>query len=983
MSYQESNSNKPIYEEFIDRIDYETLPNGWQIKNGNVFSESKKLYEYQVNALKNATKLLYHFYKDMNNFNDNEIKERKKEFYNEIKRIEKNIEKLSLDDDNEAVKEILNYYDYEETFISPRRKVKRIHFYNFVNRSGFWMATGSGKTLVIIKLIELLNFLISGNKIPNNDILILTYRDDLITQIREHINEFNTYHNKNIDVYDLKEYDRVKSGSYLLNKDNINIFIYRSDLIFNETKEKQLSYLDIDNNGKWYIILDEAHKGNKEDSKRQIYYSFLTRNGFLFNFSATFTDPWDIVTTVFNFNLDKFIESGYGKNIYVSQKNIGNFKEFDYNEKEKIVLKSLILLTAIKKALNEIRIEVKENIYHNPLMVVYGNSVNTDYSDLEIFFKVLERIALNQNEDNYKSALNDILDEIKEHPRYVFGHNELKIYRNFIESINYGDILNYVYNSDTFGKIEAIKIPGNNQDIVFKLKTSDKPFAMIRMGDIAEWIKNKLKNYEINEAYDNKNYFQGINDENSALNILMGSRTFYEGWDSNRPNVMVFVNIGVGDSKKYILQSIGRGERIEPFKNMRKRLSYLSIEEGKAKKFLNVLEDYEVSLIESLFIFGTKVENIERIMESIKFERNVSGFQIELNKNKDISQELLIPVYVEEKPELNKIPKFEGNYDLLKDYINWIGDDRILYAIYNEQIKPVDVEKVKNYLRPENFKTNNNGNAYSQMSDLYEHINMRSEKFDKFKKLEEEIIHFKQISAIIDEGQYNELERIVESYFGLSKQQKTAEELTEKLRKGEIDDKKFNDEYKKIKWFDTEEISLEDTKLKLENIPHHYYVPVIISEDYKSEFITHIIDEKSEVKFIEDLEKYTNNNDIDCDFWYFSKIDQTTDKVYIPYYNNKQKKGDKFYPDFVFWIKKGNNYNIIFVDPKSIEYTDYESKVDGYSKIFEEYDKPRSFTYYSMNIRVFLLLYTEDSEKLSEKYKRYWIDDPRKIFEII
>jgi len=49
------------------------------------------------------------------------------------------------------------------------------------------------------------------------------------------------------------------------------------------------------------------------------------------------------------------------------------------------------------------------------------------------------------------------------------------------------------------------------------------------------------------------------------VNILMGSRSFYEGSDSNRPNVANFINIGVGtDARKFILQSVGRGVRIEP-----------------------------------------------------------------------------------------------------------------------------------------------------------------------------------------------------------------------------------------------------------------------------------------------------------------------------------------------------------------------------------------------------------------------------------
>ncbi|MHB8280303.1 MAG: hypothetical protein ACYDIA_22015 [Candidatus Humimicrobiaceae bacterium] len=44
---------------------------------------------------------------------------------------------------------------------------------------------------------------------------------------------------------------------------------------------------------------------------------------------------------------------------------------------------------------------------------------------------------------------------------------------------------------------------------------------------------------------------------------MMGSRSFYEGWDSNRPNLLLFVNIGVGsDAKKFVLQSVGRGVRV-------------------------------------------------------------------------------------------------------------------------------------------------------------------------------------------------------------------------------------------------------------------------------------------------------------------------------------------------------------------------------------------------------------------------------------
>ena len=56
-------------------------------------------------------------------------------------------------------------------------------------------------------------------------------------------------------------------------------------------------------------------------------------------------------------------------------------------------------------------------------------------------------------------------------------------------------------------------------------------------------LKNKLTGYEINEKFDNESIFKSIN-KSEDINILMGSRSFYEGWDSNRPNVINMINIG-------------------------------------------------------------------------------------------------------------------------------------------------------------------------------------------------------------------------------------------------------------------------------------------------------------------------------------------------------------------------------------------------------------------------------------------------------
>ncbi len=979
---KEDRKQNIIYEAIANELDYESLPRSWQLPNIQFFS-SKTLFDYQIDALKNITKFLKYFYEDIYEFPKHDRYEdfvdAKKKFYDELLKRNKDIETLEISDDNKAVANLLQYYDY-----TTKKGKKVISFYNFVNRAGFWMATGSGKTLVIIKLIELLDYLMKNGKIPKNDILFLTYRDDLIEQFKKHVVEYNEYHGRKINIYDLRDYDKVKYGGVLINKGDINVFVYRSDLISEETKEKTLSYADFENNGKWYLILDEAHKGDKEDSKRQVYYSFITRFGFLFNFSATFTDPWDIVTTVFNFNLDRFIEKGYGKNVYVSQKNLDKFDEFDENEKEKVVLKALILLSAIKKAKENIS-SVGRDLYHNPMMVIYGNSVNTDDSDLQIIFNILDRIATNSNLKNFNDAMNDLIDELRNNRRYVFGSDEFVLNEEFIKSINYNGILKYVYNSDTHGKIEAIKIPGNEEELVLKLKTSDSPFALIKIGDIGKWVKEKLKNYEISESYDNQSTFNRLNEDNSSINILLGSRSFYEGWDSNRPNVMMFINIGKGDSKKYVLQSIGRGERIEPLKNMRKRLRFLANENALAKQLKDKLNDYEISMIESLFVFGTNVDNITKIMDSIKYERSKSGFILELYENKDTEKyELLIPVYQEkDKPSIDEIPKFSGNFDLLNDYIKWICDDKILYALYSDYLQVADITRLKEYIKRENFETNQSGNAYLQTIDLIDHIKITLENFYRFKDLENEIIHFKEINAILDEKEVEELKKKIDSVVKSAEQEKL-EQLTEKLTNNKISKEEFLEQIKKIKLSEEQDFQKDGYKISIRNVSNHYYIPVMIADDSKEDLINHIIKEESERKFIKDLENFIKNNKIDVDFWFFSKIDQTTDKVYIPYYNKKTNKQDKFYPDFIFWIKKGNDYYIVFVDPKSTAFTDYEYKVDGYSKIFEENDGVKRFQFDELKIYVYvyLFLYTDDKNKLPDKYKNYWYDDPKAIFDV-
>jgi superfamily II DNA or RNA helicase len=969
-------------QDIVNDISFENLPVTWQGFDFSTFSKDKTLFDFQKGALKNALKGLWLYFKEKN-----ADKQALFEHYR-LNGFEEDFD-YYMNRERKAAKYLLEYPNDYPVFNN------KISFAYFINRMSFWMATGSGKTLVIVKLIELLGRLINDNQIPKNDILFLTYRDDLLEQFKKHVDEFNSFNfDRRINLKSLKEYESVKHENVLPSSMNeITAFYYRSDLLSDEQKEKILNFRNYDNGGKWYILLDEAHKGDKEDSIRQILYSILSRNGFLFNFSATFTDPRDYATCIFNFNLSKFIEEGYGKHIYVSDFEVTAFRDkndFSLIEKQKIVLKTLILLTYINKNFEEVR-KVDNALYHRPLLLTLVNSVNTEESDLELFFKELANVSQG-NFDNglLEQAKDEIINEFANGPEYIFEEDKrVEIDKDVINKINYEDILKQVLNAPSPGKIEVLKIPGNSQELGFKLQTSDKPFALIKIGDISDWLKIKLEGHEITEKFESESYFKKLNEEDSDINILMGSRSFYEGWDSNRPNIILFINIGIGnDAKKFVLQSVGRGVRIEPQKNKRKRILNLlnAVPKEIDEELFNKVKEYVLPL-ESLFVFGTKVDNLKEIMEVLNYEKGAEkklGSLFDTNKEAE-KHTLLIPVYrestkiiaEEQVPQKYRISK--NDFDLTSMYFNYLGekvtlvkygcDPRLLrsviISIYNES----DKEKKFDF-----SETRSIGDPKLLIGRILDYFNLKPREFDTFKKLENEIVHFKEIK-FRDSDKYDEIKSKIEVIKEYPNKVKELDELYGKIPREEF-------ERKQKSLLESTSFELKNQKVRIKYLANHYYLPVIVSEKEKVNYLNHIIDVESEINFINELETYLERSDNifkHFDWWMFSKLDETLDEVYIPYYNPKENTIAKFKPDFIFWMQKGNEYTILFVDPKGTSHTDGYLKIDGYKRIFvdQESGTEKTFQYNGYSVKVKLLLKPSKGGVASvpKEYKEYWFDN--------
>ncbi|OPG33774.1 DEAD/DEAH box helicase family protein [Helicobacter pylori] len=904
------------------------------------FDNNKELLDYQQQALINAFRMLTAYFRD--------FKENKKEFYAFY---QKHYSFANCDFAKKKLNPLLkSHFKVENHCVS---------FENFINRLAFYMATGSGKTIVIIKLVELLSVAIRMGLIPKKNIMFFSANEHLIKQFEKEIEKYNRNkdYSKQIDFKNLKsvknkDFYHASSNSFKEMR-KIALFYYRADLMSDEeSKENLLNYKDYWDNGENYVILDEAHKGNKTESKRQAIFSLLSQKGFLFNFSATFTEESDLITAVYNLSVGEWVKLGYGKeSVLLKKNNLSAFKELkDLNDREKeIALLKALLLLGMQK-----RYKV-EGYFYDPLMLVFTHSVNVENSDAEIFFKTLARVIENDDGSDFLKAKDDLLEELRV-PEFLFSDGKdkeekykIEVFKESLNDMDFKGLKEEVFYASN-GHIEVIINPKNNQEIAFKLNTSDKVFCLIRIGDITEWIREKLKSVKVvskNLSFKEESYFSQI--DKSSINILVGSRTFETGWDSTRPSVILFLNIGLDDdAKKLVKQSFGRGVRIESVKNQRQRLAYLDIDEA-IKKALKP----NATMLETLFVIPTNHASLEAILKFQKESENKgenrgSWREIKLEKT-PIKHALFVPCYRKEQTNALKIPPSASfkmstkNFKDLKEYFNLMSEKH--FILKHEIYDPKDYTLLKEMIQTAHFKKVSTWH-YKDLDYMISEIkgklypNQKVPK-DEFNSLDsEKIVHFKRIKVKADKE-----EELV----------KTIQEVKEYAP---LDTEK----HRQDKTFKVDGAEL----LKLKE---HYYTPLIKAKN--CDWLKHVVKVESEIDFLKELQETETIKTLqeNYDFWAFSKIDEHLDNLFIPYIDNATER--RFFPDFIFWLQKGDTQIICFIDPKGTEHTSGLRKADPYKNLFKDkIFNPKNDP--NFKIKVVLKFYG-NKDRVPELYRDDWI----------
>src|SRR5690606_5506483 len=168
-------------------------------------------------------------------------------------------------------------------------------------------------------------------------------------------------------------------------------------------------------------------------------------------------------------------------------------------------------------------------------------------------------------------------------------------------------------------------------------------FGLINVGDAANLCKLCEEHPDLLVVTEKEfagSLFRGLNDDDSTVNVLIGSKKFTEGWNSWRVSTMGLMNIGRTEGSE-IIQLFGRGVRLKGHGMTLKRSSQL---EG-------VTRPERIHLLETLNIFGIRADYMRQFKEYLEEEGlpgNEERIEFILPVVKDLQGKKLTSVRIQE-----------------------------------------------------------------------------------------------------------------------------------------------------------------------------------------------------------------------------------------------------------------------------------------------------------------------------------------------
>lgn len=827
-----------------------------------------------------------------------------------------------------------DYLEFNENF----KKVERYTEAD-LKKLAYWMATGSGKTLLMH-----CNYWQITKYLPDwENIILITPNEGLSRQHYE-------------SLVDSGIPAKLYSGSEesLKTKEGEILILEITKLV--KGKEGEGVSVDVDyfSESRNLVFIDEGHKGSKsEEQTWKSLREYLTRgnDSFTFEYSATFGQ---VITNknkflfneyaksiIFDYSYRHFYTDGYGKDFSVLNIDVKN----NYSEEQNRLLLSASLLgyyeqlELFDRHYEELR---KYNI-EKPLWVFVGSRVissgsNSLTKEDKISISDVTRIIeffkyILSNPASLQKTIDDILSE-STGLRDINGDDIFKNRFKFLRKENPAAeaVLTRVFNG--LGNIEAWQIKQAEGEIGLKTKTSENYFAVINIGDVPKYAKTLEADSDgelvIQDDIFTRSLFQSISETNSTIKILIGSKKFIEGWNSWRVSSMGLMNMGKSEGAQ-IIQLFGRGVRLKG-----KDLS-LKREESKT--------DYYIRALQTISIMGLNASYMNRFLSEI--EQEVPEFsefpvKISLNHQDEWNSRLITFKRDKEKEFKNEIFELIYSPEIAKR-ITIDLRNRILIA--QSGFKSEAAENAVSY--SENFL-----NTYADFIDENE-IYLEAGRYVVLKGYTNLILSKEALKQIIKEGHFtiyshkgqfgieqaisgkiqniatNIIKEYINKFYADREKSFLSEFLTYDMLEKESHVELFPANYtiivkvpRKHESFISElkesikEIYNKDSKiLPSIHFDRHLYSPIAtIAEGKKFKEIKTIPVRlnQGETIFLNHFREYTKESPLfkDKEVFILRNLSQKGLNFFM--------ESASFYPDFIIWVIDGTKQYIYFLDPKGI-----------------------------------------------------------------
>jgi hypothetical protein len=484
-----------------------------------------------------------------------------------------------------------------------------------LRKLAFWNATGSGKTLLMhVNILQYQHYLkLHAKEKGLNRIILLTPNEGLSKQ---HLEEF---HASGIDAE-------------LFSKESQSLFSGRSVEIIEITKLKEemgQKTVAIDAfEGKNLVLVDEGHRGASAsvEGAWMSARNRLCENGFSFEYSATFGQAMkgkgDLEVNyakniLFDYSYKYFYRDGFGKDYRIL-----NLADDSDEERRRLYLTAcLAAFYQQQKLYADNPNTFRPFLLEKPLWVFVGGSVNAVRSENKRKVSDVVDILLTLAEfvKNKRDSIN-LLERLLSGRPGLLDQRGNEIFATAFPHLiatqmsareMYDDILKLIFNSSTQAALHVENLKGTDGEIALRLGDNDS-FGLINVGDSASLCTLCEEHPEllvVTEKEFSGSLFRGLNDNDSPVNILIGSKKFTEGWNSWRVSTMGLMNIGRTEGSE-IIQLFGRGVRLKGHGMTLKRSSQL---EGMTRPD-------RIHLLETLNIFGIRADYMRQFKEYLEEE---------------------------------------------------------------------------------------------------------------------------------------------------------------------------------------------------------------------------------------------------------------------------------------------------------------------------------------------------------------------------